>query len=330
MDANKEFRDFFPRIEPFERGMLALDSRHQMYWEQSGNPEGMPVVFLHGGPGAGSSPTHRRFFDPAFWRIVVFDQRGAGRSTPYASVEDNTTRHLIEDIERLREHLKIDSWVAFGGSWGSLLALAYGIRHPDHCRGFVLRGIFLGRPAEIDWFLYGIRTVFPEAWRAFAEYIPEAERGDLLGAYHRRLIHPDPAVHLLAAQAWTRYESVCSYLTGPADEANGASGSSLALARIEAHYFKNHLFIDGDEIVRDIGAVRATPATLVQGRYDMVCPIVSADALARAWPEAEYVVVADAGHSALEPGIRSALIKAMEAMKGRLAGARRRQARRAP
>jgi proline iminopeptidase len=327
MDATKELRDFFPRLEPFERGMLALPpgpgpgARHHMYWEQSGNPEGTPVLFLHGGPGAGSSPAHRRFFDPGFWRIVIFDQRGAGRATPYASVEDNTTRHLIDDIERLRQHLRIERWIVFGGSWGSLLALAYGIRHPERVLGFVLRGIFLGRVAEIDWFLYGIRTVFPEAWRTFAEFIPEGERGDLLGAYHRRLINPDPAVHLPAAQVWSRYESTCSYLVGPADESASATGSSLALARLEAHYFKNHLFLENDEILRHLNAVRAIPAILVQGRYDMVCPIVTADALARAWPEAEYAVVPDAGHSALEPGIRSALIKAMEAMKGRAVAA---------
>lgn len=317
MDANKEFRDFFPRIEPFASGTLALDGRHRMYWEQSGNPDGVPVVFLHGGPGAGASSAHRRFFDPGFWRIVIFDQRGAGRSVPYAEIADNTTQHLIDDIERLRRHLGIERWLAFGGSWGSLLALAYGIAHPERCLGFVLRGIFLGRDSELTWFLYGMRAVFPEAWRAFAGFVPEAERGDLLAAYHRRLIDPDPAVHMPAGQAWSRYESACSHLLPGAEDGIGGQGS-LALARLEAHYFKHRMFLPENHVLGRVRALEALPCAIVQGRYDLVCPAVTADELAQRWPEADYAVVPDAGHSAMEPGIRSGLIRACEAMKRRL------------
>ena len=202
----------YPEIDPYGTGRLKRDGLHSLYWEQSGNPEGTPVLFLHGGPGAGASPAHRRFFDPAHYRIVIYDQRGAGRSTPLGELRDNTTPHLVADIERLREHLGIERWLVFGGSWGSTLALAYGIAHPERCLGFVLRGIFLCRRSEIDWFLYGLRHLFPEAWRAFSGALPEAERGDLLAGYYRRLIDPDPTVHLPAARAWSTYEGMCSTL----------------------------------------------------------------------------------------------------------------------
>ena len=315
MDAYKDQTDFFPRIDPYDQGTLKRDARHALYWEQSGNPSGVPVLFLHGGPGAGASPAHRRFFDPRFYRIVVFDQRGAGRSTPYGDTVDNTTPHLIEDIEALRAHLGIERWMVFGGSWGSLLALVYGGQYPDRCLGFVLRGIFLGRASEQDWFLYGMRTVYPEAWRAFAGFIPDSERGDLMTAYHRRLMDPDPAVHMPAGRAWSLYESACSHLIPPNDS---MGAGSLALARIEAHYFVNNMFLPETGALPLVEKLRALPCTIVQGRYDIVCPIVTADDLARAWPEAEYVIVPDAGHSAMEPGIRAALIRATEAMKARL------------
>src|SRR6266404_4416850 len=234
-------RDLFPPIEPYATGMLAVDGRHTLYWEQVGNPNGLPVIFLHGGPGAGATPTHRRFFDPASYRIVIFDQRGAGRSTPLGEVTDNTTRHLVADIERLRRHFGVERWVVFGGSWGSTLALTYAEAHPERCRALVLRGIFLCRRSEIDWFLNGVRAVFPEAWRAFAAAIPEGARGDLLTAYYRRLVDPDPAVHLPAARAWSIYEGACSTLLPSADSAAtlGEQRMSLGLARIEAHYFVN-------------------------------------------------------------------------------------------
>lgn len=314
---NGESLALFPAVEPHRGGVLELDRGHRMYWEESGNPGGVPVVFLHGGPGAGASPVHRQFFDPAHYRIVIFDQRGAGRSTPLGHLDGNTTQDLVGDMERLRGHLGIGRWIVFGGSWGSTLALAYAVHHPERCAALVLRGIFLGRAAEIDWFLTGIRNVFPETWREFAGFIPEAERADLLGAYHRRLVDPDPAVHLPAARRWSVYEGSCStLLPNPALVADFASDRvALGLARIEAHYFVNRLFLPDGFLLANVARLRAIPGVIVQGRYDVVCPPVSADDLHRAWPEAEYHVVADAGHSAFEPGIRSRLIAAMERLK---------------
>jgi proline iminopeptidase len=310
-------QDLFPPIEPYATGLLRVEAPHVLYWEQSGNPHGTPVAFLHGGPGAGATPTHRRFFDPQHYRIIIFDQRGAGRSTPLGSLADNTTAHLVVDMEVLRRHLGIERWVLFGGSWGSTLALAYAEAHPERCLGLVLRGVFLCRRAEVDWFLYGIRTVFPEAWRAFSGFLPESERADLLDAYHRRLTNPDPAVHMPAARAWSTYEGACSTLLPSPDTvaAFGEDRMALGLARIEAHYFRNNVVAPKDDLVRRIDAIRRLPAIIVQGRYDMVCPIASADELARAWPEAEYVIVPDAGHSAMEPGIRARLIAATEKLR---------------
>jgi len=310
-------RDLYPPIDPYRTGTLPLDDRHTMYWEQSGNPDGVPVLFLHGGPGAGATAVHRRFFDPDYWRIVIFDQRGAGRSTPLGEVENNTPEHLIADIEQLRTLLGIERWLVFGGSWGSTLALDYAATHPRRCAGLILRGIFLCREEEIDWFLYGACRVFPEAWRAFSEFLPEAERGDLLAAYHRRLLDPDPRIHMPAARAWSVYEGACSTLL-PNPETVAAFGEdrlALGLARIEAHYFGQHLFRGDRDLIARIGQIRHIPGVIVQGRYDMVCPIRSADELARAWPEAEYVVVPNAGHSAMEPGIREQLVLATERMK---------------
>jgi len=310
-------RDLFPPIEPYQSGRLAVDATHTIYWEESGNPRGVPVVFLHGGPGSGATPTHRRFFDPVFFRIVVLDQRGAGRSTPLASVVDNTTADLVADLELLRRHRAIERWLVFGGSWGSTLALAYGETHPERCLGFVLRGIFLCRASEVDWFLHGMRNYFPEAWRSFAEFLPAAERGDLLEGYWRRLSSPDPAVHLPAARAWSTYEGACSTLL-PSPETVSAFGEdrmALGLARIEAHYMRNRGFLAEGELLANIGRLRGRPAEIVQGRYDTVCPTVTADDLARAWPEARYSVVPDAGHSAMEPGIRTQLLAAVERMK---------------
>ncbi|MEO5694234.1 MAG: prolyl aminopeptidase [Usitatibacter sp.] len=318
--ANDPLLPLHPPIEPYATGMLELDAPHRMYYEQSGHSRGVPVLFLHGGPGAGASAVHRQFFDPRFYRIVVYDQRGAGRSTPLGCLEDNTTPRLIEDIERLREFLKIDKWVIFGGSWGSTLALAYAEHHPERCAGLILRGIFLCRPGEIDWFLYGLRAIFPEAWRAFSSFIPEAERGDLLAAYYSRLTDADPAVHMPAARTWSVYEGSCStLLPNPALVADFASDRvALGLARIEAHYFRHQIFLQPDFLLSNTHRLREIPGVIVQGRYDIVCPTVSADDLHRAWPEAEYVVVCDAGHSAFEPGIRSRLIAATEDFKKRL------------
>jgi proline iminopeptidase len=309
----------FAPIEPYASGMLDLEAPHRMYHEQSGNPRGVPVVFLHGGPGAGSSAVHRQFFDPAFYRIVVLDQRGAGRSTPLGCIESNTTPKLIEDLERLRKHLGIDKWLVFGGSWGSTLAIAYAEHHPERCLGLVLRGIFLCRPSEIEWFLYGLKAIFPEAWRTFSGFVPEGERGDLLTAYHQRLTDPDPAVHMPAARSWSVYEGSCStLLPNPALVADFASDRvALGLARIEAHYFRHDIFLPADFLLRNADRMAGIPGVIVQGRYDIVCPTISADDLHRAWPSAEYVVVQDAGHSAFEPGIRSRLVLATEEFKKR-------------
>jgi proline iminopeptidase len=307
----------FPEIAPYEKGMLALDSTHSVYWEQSGNPRGSPVVFLHGGPGAGCVPNHRRFFDPEHYRIVLFDQRGAGKSTPYAEIRDNTTPHLVSDMEMLRKHLNIDQWLLFGGSWGSTLALAYAETHPQRCVGLVLRGIFLCRRSEIEWFLYHLKNIFPEAWREFSGFIPEFERRDLLKAYYQRLTNPDPAVHRPAAYAWGRYEGSCStLLPSPSTVAYfSADNVSLSLARIEAHYFMHDIFLPENWLLDNVRKLTAIPTVIVQGRYDAVCPIVSADDLVRELPNAEYHIIADAGHSAWEPGITSALIEATEKFK---------------
>src|SRR6266550_4431176 len=265
----------YPPLSPNRTGRLKLDSLHTMYWEESGNPRGAPVVFLHGGPGGGSAPDHRRFYDPVFYRIIVYDQRGAGQSTP-------------------------------------LGALAYAQAHPDRVQGLVLRGIFLCRPLEIQWFLYEMRFIFPEAWRAFAGFLPEAERGDLLGGYYRRLTDPDPGVHMPAAHAWSRYEGSCSTLL-PDPELMAhfdEDAVALAIARIEAHYFVHDIFLPENALLAGIERIRHLPCAIVQGRYDAVCPILSADELHLAWPEARYVVVADAGHSAREPGIARELVAA--------------------
>jgi proline iminopeptidase len=318
MDLRLEPRtELYPALEPHERGMLALDAVHTMYWEVSGNPDGIPVLFLHGGPGGGCSTEHRRFFDPARFRIVLFDQRGAGCSTPLGETANNTLAHLIADIETLREALGVDSWLVFGGSWGSTLALAYGQQHPQRVRGFVLRGIFLGRRSEIDWFLHGLRNVFPEAGRRFIEMLPPSERADPLRAYARRLFDLDPRVHLPFARAWSEYEASCSTLLPNPELVRHFADDAIGLARLEAHYFLHDCFLAPDQLLDHLYRIRHLPAAIVQARYDMVCPIASADALARAWPGARYVVVPDAGHSVWEPPVRAAVVREVELMKGR-------------
>jgi proline iminopeptidase len=306
--------DLFPEIGPFETGYLPLSGGHVMYWEQVGNPRGRPVLFLHGGPGAGAGAVHRRFFDPDFWRIVIFDQRGAGRSRPLGSLADNTTPALVSDIETLRRHLSVDRWLLFGGSWGSTLALAYAQAFPAHVAGAVLRGVFLGRPSEVDWFLRGLAAIFPDAHANFAGFLPEAERGDILAAYLKRLTDPDPAVHMPAARAWSVYEGSCSTLLPSPDTVASFAQDRIALglARIEAHYFANGLFLPKGGLLAGMSRIGQIPAEIVQGRYDMICPARTAFELAAAWPAARLSVVPDAGHSALEPGIRRALVTAVE------------------
>ena len=306
--------DLFPEIGPFETGYLPLTDGHVMYWEQVGNPRGPAALFLHGGPGAGAGAVHRRFFDPAFWRVVIFDQRGAGRSRPLGSLQANTTADLVADIEALRCQLGVERWLLFGGSWGSTLAIAYAQTHPERVAGCVLRGVFLGRAVEVEWFLHGIATVFPDAHAAFAGFLPEAERADLLGGYLRRLTDPDPAVHMPAARAWSVYEGSCSTLLPSPDTvvSFAQDRTALGLARIEAHYFAHDLFLPEGGLLAHMDRLANVPAEIVQGRYDMICPAHTAFELAAAWPGAKLTVIPDAGHSALEPGIRRALVGAVE------------------
>lgn len=304
----------FPSIEPSRSGMLPVDDLHTLYWEECGNPDGLPVLFLHGGPGGGLSPRHRCFFDPAHYRIVLFDQRGAGQSTPLGEYRNNTTQLLIEDIERIREMLGIGQWLVFGGSWGSTLALAYGQAHPQRCLGFVLRGIFLCTRAEIDWFLNGIQWFFPEAHADFVAPIPEQERGDLLNAYAKRLFSDDPAVYVPAARAWSRYEGRCLFLRpDPAAIADFSEDRiSIGVGRLEAHYFLHDGFFSDDQLIRNIDRIRHLPAVIVQGRYDVVCPPLTAHRLHAAWPQAVMHMIDDAGHSGYEPGIAAVLVEATE------------------
>jgi proline iminopeptidase len=309
--------DLYPPLEVRAAGMLSLDDLHTMYWEESGNPLGIPVLYLHGGPGGGTSPRARQFFDPLHYRIVLFDQRGAGRSVPLGESRQNTTELLIADIERLRMHLGVDRWLLFGGSWGSTLALAYGEAHPERCLGFVLRGIFLCRAEEVSWFLYGIRHVFPEAWRDLVAHVPPSERGRLAEWFYKALHDPSPAIHLPLARAWSRYEASCSALRpNPSLIAHFEEDAvALGIARLETHYFVHGGFFPENALLDGLALIRHLPVVIVQGRYDMICPIATADELARSWPKAQYVIVEDAGHSAWEPGITQALVAACENMK---------------
>ena len=309
-------RTFYPEIEPHRSSRLRVSDLHEIYWEESGNPAGKPVVFVHGGPGGGTEPKQRRFFDPAVYRIVLFDQRGSGQSTPHASLVDNTTQHLIADMEQLRAHLDIDRWQVFGGSWGSTLALAYAEAHPTCVSELVLRGIFLLRKIEIDWFYQrGCDALFPDAWEDYLAPIPVEERGNMLQAYHKRLISDDPAVRLEAARAWSIWEGRTSCLHANADliARTGGGEFALAFARIECHYFVNNGFFARDtQLLDEVEKIRHIPTVIVQGRYDVVCPMESAWALHRAFPEADLRITPDAGHSAFEPGNVHELITATD------------------
>ena len=315
-------RELYPEIEPYRSHRLAVDDIHELHVEECGNPDGLPVVFLHGGPGAGVSPYHRRFFDPKRYRIVLFDQRGAGKSTPHAELRDNTTWHLVADIEAIREHLGIERWVVFGGSWGSTLALAYAQKHPQRAIGLVLRGIFLGRPGEIRWFNEldgGASWIFPERWTRYLAHIPEQERDNMIEAYWRRLDSDDPAVRLAAAQAWGYWEGGSTTLLHDPDEPGSFEEPHLAIsvARAEAHYFRHGIFLEPGQLLRDVERIRHIPATIVHGRYDIICPVKSAYDLANAWPEADFRIVL-AGHSAAEPAIVDVLVGATDALADRL------------
>lgn len=315
--APAERRGLFPENEPFARGWLSTRSEHEIYYEECGSPTGKPCVILHGGPGGAINPTMRRFFDPAKWRMALFDQRGCGRSMPNASLKDNTTWALIEDIERLREHIGVDKWTVFGGSWGSTLALAYAIKHPDRVEALVLRGIFLLTPAELRWFYQeGASNLFPDAWEHFLAPIPVEERDDMIGAYHRRLTSPDPSVQSRAAQAWSQWEGDTISLRGPEARPSkfNEEDFTIAFARIECHYFSNGGFFgDDDWIIRNIDAIQHIPGWIVQGRFDVVTPMTSAWRLAKAWPLARLNVVWDAGHASTEPGVIDGLVRATDA-----------------
>ncbi len=316
-------RELYPEIEPYRTHRLAVDDIHELHIEECGNPDGLPVVFLHGGPGAGVSPYHRRFFDPARYRIVLFDQRGSGKSTPHAELRDNTTWHLVDDIETIRKHFGIERWVVFGGSWGSTLALAYAQKHPERTIGLVLRGIFLGRLGELRWFNEvdgGASWIFPERWARYLEHIPEEERGNMTDAYWRRLDSNDEATRLAAARAWAYWEGGSTTLVHDPHEAGNFEEPKLAisLARIEAHYFRHRIFLEPDQLLNDVERIRDIPATIVQGRYDIICPVKSAYDLATTWPQADFHVVL-AGHSAADPAIVDVLVSATDALADRFA-----------
>lgn len=309
-------KTLYPEIEPFDTGRLKVSPVHELYYEQCGNPKGKPALFLHGGPGGGLVPEYRRYFNPEVYRVVLFDQRGAGKSTPHASIEENTTWHLLEDIERLRERLGIETWQVFGGSWGSTLALAYAETHPARARELVLRGIFLCRPKEIKWFYQeGASAIFPDVWEKYLNVIPEAERADMVSAYYRRLTSEDEAVRVEAARAWSIWEGSTSKLFFDYSmiEKFADPEFALAFARIECHYFMNNSFFPTDNyLIEQVDKIRAIPAVIVQGRYDVVCPMMSAWDLHRALPEGELRIIPDAGHSISEPGIIDALVDATD------------------
>jgi proline iminopeptidase len=306
----------YPPIEPYDTGRLKVSPVHELYYEQCGNPNGKPVVFLHGGPGGGVSPDYRRYFNPDVYRIVLFDQRGSGKSTPHASIEENTTWDLVADIERLREHVGIERWQVFGGSWGSTLALAYSETHPDRVTELVLRGIFLCRPQEIQWFYQqGASAIFADVWEEYLKVIPEEERADMVSAYHRRLTSDDLFTRVEAARAWSIWEGSTSKLFFDSDSIEKFADTefALAFARIECHYFMNNSFFPTDNyLIENVGKIRHIPGRIVQGRYDVVCPMTSAWDLHRAWPEAELRIIQDAGHSITEPGIIDALVDATD------------------
>ncbi len=307
----------YSAIEPYQTGYLTVDPIHTLYFEECGNPSGIPILFLHGGPGAGYSTGHRRFFDPSRYRVILYDQRGCGRSKPYGELQSNDTPHLVQDIEKLREHLGIDKWMLFGGSWGSSLALSYATTHPERCLAMILRGIFLCRAAEVEWFMFGIRKFFPDAWNAFMAHLPPDERATPLESYYCRLCDPDPAVHRPAAIAWSTYEGTCSTLRPNPDTVSALSDpqASLSLARLEAHYFMNRLFLEEGELLERAERLKGIPGEIVQGRYDVICPPQSALDLSTVWTDATLTMVSDAGHSATEPGIARALVLATERFK---------------
>ncbi|MFN2300450.1 MAG: prolyl aminopeptidase [Gammaproteobacteria bacterium] len=312
----------YPPIEPYNAFELAVDPPHRLYVEECGNPEGVPVVFLHGGPGGGCEPYHRRFFDPRRYRAVLLDQRGCGRSTPYGELDGNDTWALVRDLEAIRERLGIERWVVFGGSWGSTLALAYAEKHPDRVLGLIVRGIFLCRQADLDWFyVHGANRIFPEHWEDFIALLSDAERADLANAYYRRLTGPDAGIAEAAARAWSTWEASCATLLPDPEviEHFTDPAVAVALARIECHYFVNRAFLEPDQLLRDAGRLAGIPGVIVHGRWDAICMPEGAHSLHRAWPDSELVFVPDAGHLASEPGIQRELVRAADNFAERFA-----------
>ena len=307
----------YPPIEPFDQQMLDVGDGHRIYVEQSGNPNGLPVVVLHGGPGGGCSPMMRRYFDPAVYRIVLFDQRGCGRSRPHASVENNTTWHLVADIEYIRTTFGIDRWVVFGGSWGATLALVYAQAHPEEVAQLVLRGVFLSTQSELDWFYQGGAGAFwPDVWQEFASLIPEEERTDMIGAYNRRLFSGDVMVETRYARAWASWENALASIDSDGSGGSGPAEYARAFARLENHYFTHGCFLsEAQQILNNMDRIADIPAVIVQGRFDMICPPVSAHKLASLWPASRLVLVAKAGHALSEPGISGELVRAMDAIR---------------
>ena len=311
--------DLYPEIAPYQQGQLEVSPIHSIYYEQSGHPHGQSVVFLHGGPGSGCNPSQRRFFDPAHYRIILLDQRGCGRSKPLGCIEENTTAELVADIEHLRRHLGIERWLVFGGSWGSTLALAYALAHPSSVTGLILRGIFLSRPRELHWFLGEAANFYPEAWQKLLDFLPLSERDDLLAAYAQRIFSPDTTISIPAATRWNEYEgSIMSIRPATGNASPVSDDIQLARARVQLHYILHECFIDGERILRQAAALAAIPTTIVQGRYDMVCPPLTAWQLKQAMPHADFEMIADAGHSAMESGTASALVAATEKFKAML------------
>ena len=306
----------FPNIEPFDSHFLQVSGLHTVYVEEAGNPDGKPVIFVHGGPGGGIEPIYRQYFNPKKWRIILFDQRGCGQSTPFAELKDNTTWDLVSDIEKIRKHLQIEEWVVFGGSWGSTLSLAYAQSHPERVKALILRGIFLLRNKEIRWFYQeGASNIYPDAWEKYLKPIGKGERDDLLSAYYKRLINKDRAIRLEAAKSWSIWEGSTSKLLPNKKTLHrfGEDDFSEAFARIECHYFMNRGWFDPeDQLLQNISIIRHIPGAIVQGRYDVVCPMISAWELHQAWPEAELHVIKDAGHSMTEPGIANKLVQLTE------------------
>ncbi len=314
----------FPEIEPYAHGLLEVTGGHRIYYEECGNHAGQPVLFLHGGPGSGCNPGHRRFFDPRHYRIILFDQRGCGRSLPFAELRENTTASLIADIERLRAMLKIERWLLFGGSWGSTLALAYAEAHPQAASGLILRGIFLGNKQELDWYCYGLKIFAPEAWSRFSEFVPEERRNDIFDFYYHAIHQPDARMALAAARAWNAYESELMKLGELQQEAKPglADEEVLGRARVQTHYLFNCCFLSENQLVLGLARIRRLPASIVHGRFDMVCPVATAYTLHNAWPEARFTVVENAGHSASTPALAAALVAATERFKSIVPGDR--------